>query len=46
MFKKKIDKGQLESTANNRFFFGWWTVLATAIMTAWGYGSWAYGFSA
>lgn len=29
-----------------KIFFGWWTVLATAIMTAWGYGSWSYGFGA
>ena len=33
----------------NRFpkiFFGWWTVLASGILTLWGYGYQAYGFSA
>lgn len=27
-----------------KIFFGWWTVLATGIMTAWGYGIYLYSF--
>ncbi len=27
-------------------YFGWWTVIAGAIISLWGYGSWYYGMSA
>ena len=27
-------------------YFGWWTVLATAIVSAWSYATWGYGFGA
>ncbi len=27
-------------------FFGWWTAVASGIMTAWGHGYWSYGFAA
>jgi len=27
-------------------FFGWWTVLATAVISAWSWGTWGYGFGA
>lgn len=27
-------------------YFGWYTVLAGAIISCWGYGSWYYGMSA
>ena len=33
----------------NRFkdiYPGWWTVLASGIMTGWGWGAWGYGFGA
>ena len=41
------DADKLSQAKKNRgIFFGWWTVIATGIMTACGYGSWAYGFSA
>jgi len=29
-----------------RIFFGWWTVLTSGILNLWGYGYYAYGFSA
>ena len=36
-------------TSSKRFkniYFGWWTVLATAIVSAWSWGTWGYGFGA
>ena len=27
-------------------YFGWYTVLAGAVIACWGYGSWYYGMSA
>lgn len=29
-----------------KIFFGWWTVLATAVISAWSWGTWGYGFGA
>jgi len=29
-----------------RIYFGWWTVLTSGILNLWGYGYYAYGFSA
>ena len=29
-----------------KIFFGWWTVLTSGILNLWGYGYYAYGFSA
>ncbi len=45
MFEKKVEDTDFKKIFKGKeIFFGWWTVLATAIMSAWGYGSWFYGF--
>ena len=42
METKKTDTlGKLKNV-----YFGWWTVLATAIVSAWSWGTWGYGFGA
>jgi MFS family permease len=40
------DKDQRSGLGLRKVFPGWWTVLGSAIMCFWGYGSWSYGFGA
>jgi MFS family permease len=37
---------QAKNKEIKKIYFGWWTVLATAIVSAWAYGTWGYGFGA
>jgi MFS family permease len=37
---------QRTTMQRDKIFFGWYTVLATAIISAWSWGSWGYGFGA
>jgi len=39
-----LDETSTEKTG--KIFFGWWTVLATAVVSAWSQGTWGYGFGA
>ena len=36
----------IERRRSPRIFFGWWTVLATGVLSIWGWGFQLYGFSA
>ena len=38
------EKLKTDKNGRGKVFFGWWTVLATGIISAWSYGSWFYGF--
>jgi hypothetical protein len=37
---------QTKTRSFRDIYHGWWTVLATAIVSAWAYGTWGYGFGA
>jgi len=43
--KKDPGKDSLISRSR-KVYFGWWTVIASGIMTGWGWGAWGYGFGA
>jgi len=40
------EKGGSTSSRKPKIYFGWLTVIASGIMTGWGWGAWGYGFGA